>query len=267
MPEGHSIRIAADRQHQLLHGQRVAVSSPQGRFTDAKAIDGAKLNRVEGAGKHLFYHFDRRSRGSSILHVHLGRLGRFRYHDGVPPEASAGCRMRLRSKKTTIDLSGPTACSLINDEARREILARLGPDPLRPDAEPAKAWERVHRSKKPIGALLLDQSIIAGLGNIFRAEILFRLKLDPTIRGDELTRKQFNAIWRDSVEVMQLGVKFGWIITTSAKDIGKPLAKAKSADRFYVYKRKGCRICGKPIEKITMASRPIYFCPGCQARS
>lgn len=270
MPEGHSIRIAVDRQKKLLGGKRVRVSSPQGRFTDAAGIDGQMLRRVEGAGKHLFYHFASSatdlSKNASILHVHLGRLGRFRYHDGDPPPPSPGCRLRLHASDATLDLSGPTACHLIDNDARRSILARLGPDPLRTDADPTKAWERIHRSKKAIGALLLDQSIIAGLGNIFRAEILFRLKLHPILRGDELTRKQFNAIWKDSAEVMALGVKYGWIITTRERDIGKPLAKAKGPDRFYVYKRKTCRVCESKIQTLTLASRTLYFCPSCQAK-
>lgn len=270
MPEGHSIRIAADRQQKMFAKQRVRVTSPQGRFTDAKRVDGHTLTRVEGAGKHLFYHFARgatvKKSSTSILHVHLGRLGRFRYHDGSPPAASAGARLRLQAKTATVDLSGPTACHLIMPEARVAILDRLGPDPLRADAEPAKAWERIHASKKAIGALLLDQSIIAGLGNIFRAEILFRLKLHPAIPGNELTRREFNAIWKDSVAVMKLGVEFGWIVTTRERDIGKPLAKAKQPDRFYVYKRKTCRVCESKIETMTLASRTIFFCPTCQPR-
>ena len=274
MPEGHSIRVAADRQQKLFAHERVRVTSPQGRFTDAKKIDGHTLTRVEGAGKHLFYHFAAKSpagskskpTGGSILHVHLGRLGRFRYHDADVPKPSAGCRVRLQSKDATLDLSGPTACHLIDEDQRESILARLGPDPLNAEADPSKAWTKIHASKKAIGVLLLDQSIIAGLGNIFRAEILFRLKLHPTIRGDELTRRQFNAIWKDSVDVMTLGVKYGRIITTREKDIGQPLPKAKSPDRFYVYKRKACRVCEAKIETLTLASRPIYFCPLCQNR-
>ena len=266
MPEGHSIKIAVERQQKLFAGERVKVSSPQGRFLEAKKITGHTFKRVEGAGKHLFYHFAAKTKATkeSLLHIHLGRLGRFRYYDADAPEASAGCRMRIQSKDATLDLSGPTACHLITDDQRQAIVDRLGPDPLRSNADPSKAWERIHASKKAIGALLLDQSIIAGLGNIFRAEILFRLKMHPAIHGEELTRRQFNAIWKDSVEVMKLGVRYGWIITTREKDIGKPLAKAKSVDRFYVYKRKTCRICESKIQTMTLASRPIFFCPRCQ---
>lgn len=266
MPEGHSIRIYADKQQELFGGTKVTVTSPQGRFTDAAEVDGQVLTTVEGSGKHLFYHFKNAKKSEKIVHVHLGRLGRFRYHEaGEEPAPSSACRMRVRNKSHVADLSGPTACHVISDGEREKILARLGPDPLRADAQPEEAWERIHRSKKSIGALLLDQSIIAGLGNIFRAEILFRLKLAPTIRGIDLTRRQFKALWKDSCDVLALGVKHGWIVTTTAKDIGRPLAKAKQADRFYVYKRKTCRKCSGDIKTLTLASRTLYYCPTCQA--
>ena len=80
---------------------------------------------------------------------------------------------------TTVDLSGPTACSIDPPEVRAAIIARLGPDPLRRDAKPAVAIERMARSRQPIGALLLDQSVIAGVGNVFRAEALFVNRIDP----------------------------------------------------------------------------------------
>lgn len=270
MPEGHSILLAADKQNRLLKGKSPVVTSPQGRFTDAAVISGHRLTEVEPAGKHLFYHFSGRSGGkvkASLLHIHLGRLGRFRYYDEEVPFPSPNCRIRFHTPKATVDLSGPTACHLITPKAREAILARLGPDPLRADADPAKSWARIHTSKKAIGALLLDQSIIAGLGNIFRAEILFRLGLHPAIPGSELTRKEFNAIWKDSVAMLKQGVKYGWIITTTPKDIGKPLDKAKggrNGDRFYVYRRSVCRRCRSKIQTLTLASRTIYFCPKCQ---
>lgn len=264
MPEGHSIFIAAEKQNTLLGGRPVHVTSPQGRFTAAKQIDGHTLQNVEAAGKHLFYHFAKGKQARSILHAHLGRLGRFRYQEGTPALPSPACRLRLQTPETTIDLSGPTACDLVTADQRESILARLGPDPLRPDADPEKAWKRIHASKKAIGALLLDQSIIAGLGNIFRAEILFRLKLHPAVPGNELTKRQFAAIWKDSVAMLKQGVKYGWIITTTEKVIGKPLAKATKTDRFFVYRRSQCRICQSAIKTLTLAGRTIYFCPTCQ---
>jgi endonuclease-8 len=260
MPEGHSIRIHADKQQKLFADESVKVTSPQKRFDGAAKVTGQKLRDVEGVGKHLFYHFGSK-RDESLVHVHLGRLGRFRYHDGAPPRPSPNCRMRLQGPAHTIDLSGPTDCSIVSAEKRQSILDRLGPDPLRKDADPLKAWERIHRSKKAVGALLLDQSIIAGLGNIFRAEILFLLRLHPAIQGNDLTRRQFDNIWKQSVRLLADGVKYGWIVTTTAKDIGKPIAKFKQADRFYVYKRKTCRLCGSEIKTLNVGSRTIFFCP------
>lgn len=267
MPEGPSIFSAAAKHKRLLRGKTVVVTSPQGRFTDAIRISGHRLTDVEAAGKHLFYHF-KSGQKKSLLHLHLGRLGKFRYYEGEQvPFPSPNCRLRLHTKQATVDLSGPTACHLISPEQREAILDRLGPDPLREDADPGSAWEKIHLSKKPIGALLLDQSIIAGLGNIFRAEILFRLGIHPAVPGSGLTKREFNAIWKDSVAMLKQAVKYGWIITTTPKDIGKPLEKAKggrNGDRFYVYRRSVCRHCRSRISTLTLGGRTIYLCPTCQ---
>jgi endonuclease VIII len=266
MPEGHSIWIATEKQNRLLKGKKPVVTSPQGRFGQASEISGQVLQQVEAAGKHLFYHF-KRGQKRSILHVHLGRLGRFRYHGEDVPFPSPNCRLRMHTPGATIDLSGPTACHLISEDQREAILARLGPDPLRKGADPDEAWRKIHVSRKAIGALLLDQSLIAGLGNIFRAEILFRLGLHPAIPGNELTKREFNAIWKDSVAMLKQAVTYGWIITTTPKDIGRPLEKARggrNGDRFYVYHRQTCRHCRGKIQTLTLANRTIYFCPECQ---
>lgn len=266
MPEGPSIFSTAAKQNRLLGGKNPVVTSPQGRFTEAKLISGHRLSRVEPVGKHLFYHFSK-SKKKSLLHIHLGRLGKFRYHDEDIPFPSPNCRLRLHTLAHTVDISGPTACHLITPDERQAILNRLGPDPLDPKADPAEAWEKIHRSKLPIGALLLDQSLIAGLGNILRAEILFRLKLHPSIRGNELTKKEFAAIWKDSVAMSKQAVKYDWLITTTPKDIGKPLSQAKGGrneDRFYVYRRSTCRRCHSKIKPLTVGGRTIYLCPTCQ---
>lgn len=265
MPEGHSTFIYARDHTELFADQTISVSSPQARFDPAE-IAKSTFIKAEAAGKHLFYHFKTGKR-LHILHIHLGRMGRFKLHEGDTPKPSAGTRLRISSKTQTLDLSGPTACHLVSEEERKAILNRLGPDPLRKDADPEEAWEKISKSKKPIGALLLDQSVISGLGNIFRAEILFRLKINPKTEGRELTRKQFDSIWKESVLLLHQAVKYGWIITTTPDDIGKPLAKAKNADRFYVYRRETCRKCGGKVAVLTLASRDHYYCPACQKPS
>jgi endonuclease-8 len=126
-----------------------------------------------------------------------------------------------------------------------------------------KFVEKVGRSAVSIGQLLMDQSVISGIGNVYRAELLFRANLDPHTPGKLVPREIVEAIWRDAVALMPLGVKTGLMLTRE----GFLKAKTKKADRYYVYKREGlaCRECGNLISIELMATRKLYFCSACQA--
>jgi endonuclease-8 len=95
-----------------------------------------------------------------------------------------------------IDLNGPAACELYTPAKRTALLARLGPDPLNRSSDPKKAWRRIHASRRAIGALLLDQSIVAGIGNIYRAEVLFLLASTPSRAATRSRRRNSNACGR-----------------------------------------------------------------------
>ncbi len=242
------------------------VSSPQGRFADgSRKLDGRKLLRVESDGKHLFYHWQ----DKLILHIHLGLYGKFRVsdlEDGSPPPPRGLVRLRMIGRKVAIDLNGPTICSLCTAAERRSILARLGPDPLRRGADPAKAWKRIHGTSRAIGALLLDQSIIAGIGNIYRAEVLFLIGVHPLTPGKDLTRSQFQKMWRLLQKLFRRGVKYNRLITTEPADVGRSFGKMRQEDRYYIARRKTCRRCGAAVQTIKLAGRKMYFCPHCQPR-
>lgn len=176
MPEGHTVhRIAAD-QAEWFAGQKLAILSPQGRFSnEAETLSGSRLKSVEAFGKHLFYVFTK----SKIIHVHLGLYGKFRVHSNPPPEPRGAVRIRVIGTQKSFDLNGPNQCELIDAERMDLITLRLGADPLRSDADPDVAWNKISASSKPIGSMLLDQSVIAGIGNIYRCEILFLLGINP----------------------------------------------------------------------------------------
>ena len=189
MPEGHLIRIAADRQTAALGGKKLRVASPQGRFAEgAAAVDGRTLKQVEGVGKLLFYHFGK----AGIVQVHLGRLGYFKYHGKSPAEPTPGVRMRLTHRAETIDLIAPITCKLIDAKARAAEVAKLGPDPLSPHFdEPAAreiVWAKTSGTKRSIAQVMLDQSVWAGVGLIFVTEALLRVGLRPDVRGCVLLR-------------------------------------------------------------------------------
>lgn len=195
------------------------MSSPQGRFADGAAmVDGRTFTGASAWGKHLFHHY----RGGRIIHVHLGLYGRFDEFvlpaDEPPPDPVGQVRMRIVGSEYGTDLRGPTACEVVDEAQVSEILARLGPDPLRRDADPAPAWTRLNRSRRPVGALLMDQAVIAGVGNVYRNELLYRHRIDPYRLGTNIEPGEFDAMWTDLIDLMKVGVRRGQIITVRPED-------------------------------------------------
>jgi endonuclease VIII len=149
VPEGHTIhRLARDLRRDLA-GRPVRTTSPQGRFAEgAAALDGSTVASTEAVGKHLFVRF--RDQPDTLLHVHLGLFGKLRREDGgaVPPRDTI--RLRLEGAACAWDLSGPTACELIDEDGFDRLRDRLGPDPLRPDADPKRFVARAGTSTRAI---------------------------------------------------------------------------------------------------------------------
>jgi endonuclease-8 len=144
------------------------------------------------------------------------------------------------------------------------ILARLGPDPLRRDADPDLAWHRISRSRAPLAGLLMDQTVVAGIGNVYRAELLFRHRVDPYLAGRDLPRETWDAMWTDLVVLMKHGVKVGRIVTTEPGD--RPGGRVTRETSHYVYRRTGlpCRVCGTSVLTAELLTRNLYWCPVCQ---
>lgn len=263
MPEGHVIhRIARDQTKQFA-GQKLTVLSPQGRFADgAKALSGRRLDAVEAYGKHLFYRFT----GGKRLHVHLGLYGKFRSHPAPPPEPVGQVRLRAIGTERAFDLNGPNACHLVTKQEEEVILARLGPDPLRDDADPDLAWQRISRSRAAIGALLMNQEVIAGVGNIYRSEVLFLLGVHPETPGRELSGEQFDRLWEKLTELMEIGLRYNRIIIADPATVGKPRGRMSRSERLLVYKQDRCTTCQTKVKSWQLAARTAYACPKCQRR-
>jgi endonuclease-8 len=263
LPEGHTIHRLARDHTALLVGRTVSAASPQGRFAGgAEVLSGRVVERVDPYGKHLFYVFE----GDVLLHVHLGLYGTWITGRGPAPEPKGALRLRLVAGDAWLDLRGPTACELHTPQDRDRVLARLGPDPLRKDADPAPAWAKVARSRTAIGALLMDQSVLAGVGNVYRAEVLYRAGLSPFRPGREVPESTWDGIWADLRVLLRAGVRAGHIVTTERADRTRRSGPARLEDRFYVYRRHGqpCRRCGTEVRTETMVGRNLYWCPVCQ---
>ena len=228
----------------MLVGNRVVVTAPDGRCVgDAEVLDGRIVTGVSPLGKHLFYHFD--GGGRDALHVHLALFGKFRLFDErPPPEPRGAVRLRLDTGTHALDLHGCLVSEAIDAEAVRAIRDRIGPDPLNPKADAEIVWRRISKSSAPIAGLLMDQKVISGLGNIYRAEVLFRQKVPPLMKGKELSREQFDGLWRDSVDLLKIGVRYNRIITVTRDygkaAFGKTYARLGGRERWYVYKKPAC---------------------------
>lgn len=322
MPEGHSIRRLALAFDELMVGERLAVSSPQGRFAaGAELLDGHRLVTSDAHGKHLFLGFmsddddagredgdadsDRSTHGDlRWLRVHLGLYGSWTFDgddafhgthsigaprrrvaeeetalgsvpDAVAPSSSTGdddewqppeprgaVRARLLSRHGVADLTGPSACEVITTAEKDAVHRRLGPDPLRADGDVGVFVADVRRRARPVGELLMDQSVIAGVGNIYRAEALFRARVHPRRLGKNVPAATLRAMWADLAVLMSDGVATGRIVTTDPAD------RQDEDDRWYVYQRTGrpCLRCGSKVQEDTMATRRVFWCPNDQRR-
>jgi DNA-formamidopyrimidine glycosylase len=265
MPEGHSIHRVANTFRDDYLGSKVKVYSPQGRFeSDAKLVSGRTLIESRAVGKQLFLGFD----NDLTIRIHLGIYGKWNFYN-VPiskaPEIWGQVRARFGAKSTSADLRGPTVCEVIDQQAVDLVLKRLGPDPLNADPggqEALRFLGKVKNSKVAIGAALMNQAVISGIGNVYRAELLFRAGLNPKVPGDKVSENTLLAIWDDAVKLMRIGVKKGVMLTRDNHQTGR----VKLEDRYFVYKREGlpCRVCNKKVAMEEFLARKLYWCPKCQ---
>ena len=301
MPEGHSVhRIALQFERDFV-GRTVSASSPQGRFAEGAArIDGLRMLGSSAIGKQMFLEFEH----DKWLRIHLGLYGAWDFFGTVspitaesdargsmgaprlrralrmaesetakntdletfPPEPVGQVRVRLMTEETVADLRGPTACEVIDSAEVAAAAEKLGPDPAHDSSRAAedRFVKRVRTKPTPIGLLLMDQSVVAGIGNVYRAELLFRARLDPHTPGRNISVPRLRALWKDWVYLLDIGIRTGMMLTMddlSPDDEAR--ARASRNDRYWVYKREGlpCRVCGTNILLEEMGARKLYWCP------
>ncbi len=292
MPEGHKIHRIARAFDADFVGHAVAASSPQGRFeAGAELINHTTMTGAKAVGKQLFLEFDK----AKVLRVHLGLYGMWNFAGAIAspveldprvgtkavpplappadfPAAPVGqVRVRLLTQSALADLRGPTTCEVIDHDRADAFIAKLGPDPLSYRGTRAQAESdfsaRVLRRDVAIGALLMDQTVVAGIGNIYRAEMLFRARLNPFLTGTALTPETVSALWWDWEKLLKIGVRTGVMLTMDGIPAkAKRAALAGRADRHWVYGRTGepCRVCGTDISMELMVGRKLYWCRVCQ---
>lgn len=241
---------------------RMGQTNQRGTALEVPILDDAGENSLTSIGA------PRRAR----VHVRMSEqtTGLQDEPDQWPPPVVGQVRLRLLTEITCADLRGPTACELQTPDEVAATIARLGPDPLVDDVVEGEErfTEVVRRKPTPIGQLLMDQSVVSGIGNVYRAELLFRARQNPHTPGRDVREEVVRELWRDWVRLLAIGVETGQMMTMDDLDPDAyRAAMAHRDDRHWVYHRAGlpCRVCGTAIVVEEMATRKLYWCPRCQA--
>lgn len=274
---------------------------------DATLIDGATMVGAKAVGKQMFLEFDnglflhvhlglygswdfageiatgksvavsrrrrtgtRQAENTATVQLRMGEQETLLPTvDVFPLEPIGQVRVRILTDSAVADLRGPTKCEVLDAAGVDIVLAKLGPDPL--VDSPIRGGNRfvatVAKKRTPIGLLLMDQTVISGIGNIYRAELLFRARLDPHVPGNQLSEEMVRALWKDWTGLLKTGVETGMIFTMDdASAVMRARALRRRADRYWVYHREGlyCRMCGTNIVMEIAAGRKLYYCPVCQ---
>jgi formamidopyrimidine-DNA glycosylase len=232
----------------------VTATSPQRRFP-AESFHDSTVVKVEAFGKHLLIDMST----EESIHVHLGMRGKWlRFSPVIGPLPQV--RLRLATPDAAWDLVAPTRCEVFDRPAKAALISRLGPDPLRADADPIEARRRIASFSGSVGAALLDQSVVAGVGNVFRAEALHACRIAPTRPAGSLSADDLAALWLVLVDMMSRALDEGRIITVDADDrFALPEGESRR-----VYKRSACFDCRTPITTGEVGGRTAYWCPTCQ---
>ena len=243
MPEGDTVHRAADRLRVLV-GQRLAVEAvhPRARATGvAERVDGQLLEAVEARGKNLLLRFE----GGRTLRSHLGMSGSWRTMAADAPVRGLPWLVLTGSRAKAVLRGG---AALETSEGR---VASLGPDILAPELDRAAIVRSLRRSgpRRRIGDALLDQRLVAGIGNIWRSEALWHARVSPWLAVADVDEADLGAVVGHAARLM-----------AESRD-GTRVPRA-------VYRRAGrpCRRCGAPVRsaQIGDAARTVYWCPTCQ---
>jgi endonuclease-8 len=241
---------------------RMGQTNQRGTVLDEPILDTAGENSLNSIGA------PRRTRVRMAEQETL-RPAQGPNEDTFPPDPVGQVRVRLLTDAVAADLRGPTACEVLDPQQVDAVIAKLGPDPMLDQSQDAedRFTATVRKKPTPIGLLLMDQNVVAGIGNVYRAELLFRSRINPHAPGKSLEGNVVRHLWKDWAHLLTIGVETGQMMTMDdLDDDAYRLAMANRADRHWVYKREGlpCRVCGTHIALEVMSARKLYWCPYCQ---
>eukprot|EP00927_Polykrikos_kofoidii_P062971 TRINITY_DN57784_c0_g1_i1.p1 TRINITY_DN57784_c0_g1~~TRINITY_DN57784_c0_g1_i1.p1 ORF type:complete len:350 (-),score=58.06 TRINITY_DN57784_c0_g1_i1:144-1145(-) len=267
MVEGDGCHRVAASHRRVLVGRRLKASSPNGRFrAGAAAINKASgvLSRIEVHGKNLFYFFGKengKGRKVVVVHIHFGMAGAFAVYTKEEPEVTASTRLRLEAvggSPCVAHLSAMTVEFGSVEKMYDRIIAKLGVDPLREDADPERFFTFCAGNKRSIGTVLMDQSCSAGVGNIYRTEALYEAKIHPEQPANTLTRTELVRLWATISKQMQAGFKTGSIWGKKKKSFcyGRDVSHCGGKVTEWQIGGRNVFACGKR-QKLDKARRPV----------
>jgi endonuclease VIII len=274
MPEGDSIFRAAAALQRALAGGTVShfasVFPALNRVDESTPIAGRSVTRVEARGKHLLMHFS----GGLVLRTHMRMSGS--WHIYRPQEAWQRSRAQMRILLETAQFQAVAflvhEAEWLNGEAalERSALARLGPDVLGPSFDPQHAAQRIRaQAGRPICDALLDQRVLAGIGNVYKSELLFLARVHPLTAAQTLDEATTAKLADDALRLLRSNVAAdGGTGITTYRGLRRTTGRSDPGERLWVYGRAGkpCRACGHAIASARLGqhARSTYYCPRCQ---
>jgi endonuclease VIII len=265
MPEGDNIH-----QHATALGARLvgrAVTAFWARGVAYPRLVGATVAQVEARGKHLLIDI-----GPARVHVHLGMQGRLRVRPPGPlaPSLAARASLAIATDAATAIWWGAPQVEVLRAAFAHAhpVLAALGPDVLAPDFDPAAVVARARQRPADVhlGPLLLDQRVAAGIGNVYKSEVLFLERADPFGPVSSLDDDALARLYARAQQLMRQNLG-PWSRTTT-RDLSRGGPAPRGEARLHVYRRAGrpCRVCGSPIRVASQGDPPrsTYYCPKCQ---
>lgn len=273
MPEGPEIRRAADRIAKVLVDERledVYFAFPE-LEPYTPALIGARILAVDTRGKAMLTRFD----NDLTLYSHNQLYGRwYTCRRDTPPSTTRSLRVAMHTETHSALLFSASDVALLTPDTIGEhpFLSRAGPDVLDETLTPATVADRLSEKRfrnRGLGPLYLDQSFLAGIGNYLRSEILFVAKQHPSSRPADLDRRERRALGKASLDVARRSYKTGGVtVTQRLASRMKSEGRRFRSYRFWVYGRDGspCHACGATIQRMSVASRGLFYCPTCQPR-
>lgn len=271
MPEGDTIHRAASALHRALAGHDIvrfeSVFPALTRVHDDHPLTAMSVEKVHASGKHLLMHFS----GGFVLRTHMRMHGSWHIYRRDERWRRPARDMRIvveTARFAAVAFNVPVAALLTARElAAHPVLAHLGPDLLDPGFDLAAAQEHLHASGASLEEALLDQRLVAGIGNVFKSEILFSTRLNPfvpvaSVDNETLERLLLRARKLLAVNVLERADRLS--ISAGRHTTGR----MSPNERLWVYGRGGqpCLKCGSPIRsaKTGPDARLTYWCPNCQ---